>query len=137
MLDETLKIIINGVITILGALGSYGITVIVTYLKKKKEALIQQIGDEKYNANYKIAKEIYYIVEEKFRFLTSTSEEKIKEFDKLLLEKIPQLEQKDLDHLRQTICGEINDEVKKSQILAPAFDDKIDIADIIEIKQNN
>jgi hypothetical protein len=137
MLDEILKIIINGVITILGALGSYGITVIVTYLKKKKEALIQQIGDEKYNANYKIAKEIYYIVEEKFRFLTSTSEEKIKEFDKLLLEKIPQLEQKDLDHLRQTICGEINDEVKKSQILAPAFDDKIDIADIIEIKQNN
>lgn len=130
MLDEILKIIISGVITILGALASYGVTVVVTYLRKKKEALIKQIGNEEYNANYKIAKEIYYRVEEKFRFLTSTSEEKVKEFDKLLLEKIPQLEQKDLDHLRQTICGEINDKVKKSQILAPAFDSKTESADV-------
>lgn len=134
MLDEILKIIISGVITILGALASYGVTVVVTYLRKKKEALIKQIGNEEYNANYKIAKEIYYRVEEKFRFLTSTSEEKVKEFDKLLLEKIPQLEQKDLDHLRQTICGEINDKVKKSQILAPAFNSETDSADVT--KQN-
>lgn len=133
--NEVANIISQGVLSILGALASYGVTVGITYIKKKKEALIKQIGVNQYNEDYKIAQDIYYIVEQQFRFTPQTGEEKKKEFDKLLIEKVPGISQEELDHFRETICGKINSEVKDSQILAPAFDGTKDIADVKEINK--
>ncbi len=42
--NEVANIISQGVLSILGALASYGVTVGIAYLKKKKEAVIKQIG---------------------------------------------------------------------------------------------
>jgi len=112
-------------------LASYFIAVGVTYLKKKKEALITQLGIDKYNENYKLAKDIYYIVEQQFKFIPAAGEQKRKEFDKLLVEKIPGISQEELNHFREAICGKINTEVKDANILAPAFNPNMDSADVV------
>lgn len=131
--NEVLSIISQGVLSILGALASYGITVGIAYLKKKKEAVIKQIGVDQYNEDYKIAQDIYYIVEQQFKFIPQAGEQKRKEFDKMLVEKVPGISQEELDHFRETICGKINSEIKDSKILAPAFDRTKDIADVKDI----
>ncbi|MFL0197253.1 hypothetical protein ACJDU8_17060 [Clostridium sp. WILCCON 0269] len=128
---ELANIIASGVLSILGAVASYGVTVGVAYLKKKKEALIKQIGVDQYNEDYTIAKDIYYIVEQQFKFIPQAGEQKRKEFDKLLLEKIPGISQEELDHFREAICGKINTEVKDAQLLAPPFNPNTDSADVV------
>ncbi len=133
--NEVASIISQGVLSILGALASYGVTVAITYLKKKKEALIKQIGVNQYNEDYTIAQDIYYIVEQQFKFIPQAGEEKRKKFDDLLVEKVPGISQEELDHFRETICGKINSEIKDSQMLAPAFDESKDIADVKEINK--
>lgn len=129
--NEVANIISSGVLSVLGALASYGVAVGVTYLKKRREALIKQLGVDQYNEDYKIAQDIYYIVEQKFKFIPQAGEQKRKVFDKLLVEKIPGISQEKLDHFRETICGKINSEVKETQLLAPAFDPNKDASDIV------
>lgn len=129
--NQLANIIASGVLSILGALASYGVTVGVAYLKKKKEALITQLGIDKYNKKYKLAQDVYYFIEQKFKFIPQAGEQKRKEFDKLLVKKIPGISQEELDHFREAICGKINSEVKDAQLLAPAFDDTKDSADVV------
>ena len=133
--NEVANIISSGVLSVLGALASYGVAVGVTYLKKRREALIKQLGVDQYNEDYKIAQDIYYIVEQKFKFIPQAGEQKRKVFDKLLVEKIPGISQEELDHFRETICGKINSEVKSANILSPAYDKNKDIADIVTINK--
>ncbi|OAA92987.1 hypothetical protein [Clostridium coskatii] len=137
--NEVANIISSGVLSVLGALASYGVAVGVTYLKKKRESLIEQMGVDQYNKDYKIAQDIYYIIEQQFKFIPQAGEQKKKEFDKLLIEKIPGISQEELDHFRETICGKINSAVKDSKLVAPAFDVSKDVADVagtINIKQD-
>ena len=129
-MENVTSIIAQGVLSILGAVASYFIAVGVTYIKKKKESLISQIGVDQYNKDYKFAQDIYYGVEQQFKFIPAAGEQKRKEFDKLLVEKIPEITQEELNHFRETICGKINAEVKGSGILAPAFTEGKDIADV-------
>lgn len=131
--NEVANIISSGVLSVLGALASYGVTVGVTYLKKKRESLINQMGVDQYNKNYKIAQDIYYIVEQQFKFIPQAGEQKRGAFDKLLVEKIPGISQEELNHFRETICGKINSAVKDSKLLAPVFDESKDIADVKDI----
>ncbi|OAA91281.1 hypothetical protein [Clostridium ljungdahlii] len=133
--NEVANIISSGVLSILGALASYGVAVGVTYLKKKREALIKQIGVDQYNKDYKIAQDIYYIVEQQFKFIPQAGEQKKKAFDKLLVEKIPGISQEELDHFRETICGKINSEFKDSKLLAPAFDESKDVSDVMDVNK--
>lgn len=128
--NEALSIILQGVLSILGTLASYGVTLGIAYLKKKKEALIKQMGIEQYNSNYNIGKGIYFAIEQQFKFIPLAGEQKRKAFDTMLLEKIPELKQEDLDHFRESIVGEINSQVNKSNILAPTFDINKDEADV-------
>lgn len=64
------------------------------------------------NQNYIAeAKKIWNIVDENFR-ISATVEEKLKskvdEFNAALLRKFPELGQEDIDNLRQSIAGEVN-----------------------------
>ncbi|EGT3606890.1 hypothetical protein ACSW9O_15965 (plasmid) [Clostridium perfringens] len=57
------------------------------------------------------AKQIWNVVEENFRITESVDKKlssKADEFDKLLLEKFPELSENDVKELRQSIAGEIN-----------------------------
>ena len=133
--NEVANIISSGVLSVLGALASYGVAVGVTYLKKKREALIKQLGADQYNEDYKMAQDIYYIVEQQFKFIPQAGEQKKKEFDELLVEKIPGISQEELNHFRETICGKINSEVVSSKILAPAFDESKDTSDVVSTEK--
>ncbi|MDV3428480.1 MAG: hypothetical protein LIR50_15920 [Bacillota bacterium] len=134
--NQVVSIISGGVLSIFGALASYGITVGVKYIDQKKQALIKQIGNDKYNANFNIAKNIYYEVEQQFRFIPDSGKQKADEFDKLLVKKIPGISQDDLTHFKEAICGKINSEVKDSQILAPAYDETKDNNDVVDINKS-
>ena len=129
LFNGVMNIAVQAVLSILGVVATYLVTVAVSYVSKKREALIKQMGTEEYNTTYSIAKSIYYAVEQQFKHIPAAGEQKRKEFDKLLLEKIPTLTQAELDHFREAICGEINSQIKKAEILAPAIDTKTETAD--------
>ena len=134
-MENVTSTIAQGVLSIAGALASYFIAVGVTYLKKKREALINQLGVEQYNKDYKLAQDIYYGVEQQFKFIPHAGKQKAAEFDKLLTEKVHGITQEELDHFREAIVGKVNTEVKSSNILAPAFVDGKDVADVAQPAQ--
>lgn len=83
----------------------------VAYFSKKRELVNNQIKLEKYKEEINMAKQVWNIVEEKYRiadnldkFITSKADD----FDKLLLDKIPYLTKEQVAELRQTIAGEVN-----------------------------
>jgi hypothetical protein len=135
--NQLITIILNGVLSILGALASYAVTVGIAYLKKKKESLVKQIGVEQYNKCYNIAKDVYYIVEQQFKFIPQAGEQKKKEFDNLLIKKIPGISQEEINHFREAICGKINTELKDSKLAAPVFNSETDSADAQNIIQQD
>lgn len=117
------KIITNEIIpTILGAVavGLTGVLVAVIkslgdvaieYISKKKQVVEQTLKIDKYEEEFKTAKDIWNIVEEKYRItenIENLATKKANEFDKLLLEKIPYLTEKEINEIRQAIAGEIN-----------------------------
>lgn len=134
LFNGVMNIAVQAVLSILGVVATYLVAVVVSYVSKKREALIKQMGTEEYNTTYNIAKSIYYAVEQQFKLIPAAGEQKRKEFDNLLLEKIPTLTQAELDHFREAICGEINSKVKAAKLLekAPAIDTKTEIADPVE-----
>lgn len=134
--NEIADVIVSGVLSILGALASYGVTIGITCLKKKKEELITKVGVDKYNENYKLAQDIYYAVEQKFRFIPAAGDQKRQEFDKVLVEKIPGISQEELNHFRETICGKVNSEVNNSHLLAPAYNPNKDVADVVSTQNS-
>lgn len=134
--NQIANIIASGVLSVLGALASYGVAVGVKYINQKKQALIKQIGDAKYNTNYAIAKNIYYEVEQQFKYIPDAGKQKAVEFDKLLIKRIPGLSQEDLTHFKESICGKINSQIKDSGVLAPAYDETKDNADVVDANKN-
>ncbi|MFL0168307.1 cobalt ABC transporter permease [Candidatus Clostridium helianthi] len=84
---------------------------VVDVLTKKKEQIEQSIKASGHEQDLQTAKEVWNIVEEKFR-ITENAEtllsSKADQFNNLLLQKIPGLTQRNLDDLRQAIAGEFN-----------------------------
>lgn len=80
-------------------------------LSKKKEQIEQVIKRSGHEQDLQTAKEVWNIVEEKFR-ITENSEtllsSKVDEFNNLLLQKILGLSQQNIDDLRQSIAGKVN-----------------------------
>src|SRR5471030_275835 len=99
--------IVGILVTIIKTVGSTAIEV----LAKKKEQIEQAIKSSGHEADLNSAKEVWNIVEEKFRITENVEtllSSKADEFNKLLLTKIPGLTQSNLDDLRQAIAGEAN-----------------------------
>ena len=105
-------------------------SVAVRFLAKKKEVLIGQIGADNYNSTCNILKGVFYAVEQEFKFIPAAAELKRQLFDKLLLSKVSGLTQDEINHFREAICGEINTQLKSTNLLAPAYDPSIDKADV-------
>ena len=120
MSNEIVQIITDALTNILGVVIIYLSTVVVQYFKQKRQALIKQMGNDQYNMYYNIAKSVFYAVEQEYRFMPKSGKEKAERFNSLLMEKIPTLKQEDLDHFREAIVGEINTQIKQSNLLEPA-----------------
>lgn len=117
LINGVVDIVIKSILSILGLTITYLITIGVDYLNKKREEVIEKIGMEQYNKTYNIAKSIYFEVEQQFKFIPQSAEEKRKLFDEMLIKKIPNLKEEDLNHFREAIVGEINSQIKSSNLL--------------------
>lgn len=111
LISQIVPILIACIVGILAVIIKAIGNAIIAFIKVKQEEVIKRIGQAKYAEEIGIAHDIWLIVEEHFRInktIENVTSEKIILFDKLLLEKIPYLTQKDIDFLRQTIAGEFN-----------------------------
>lgn len=82
---------------------------------KVLESKLQKSGlEEKIIKNKQyidVAKQVWNIVEENFRIIESVEKKlssKAYEFDKIMIDKFPELSQADVKELRQSIAGEVN-----------------------------
>lgn len=83
----------------------------IEVLAKKKEEIEQAIKASGHEQDLQTAKEVWNIVEEKFRITENVEtvlSSKTDEFNKLLLKKIPGISQENIDDLRQAIAGQVN-----------------------------
>lgn len=105
----------------------------IQYLSTLRKNAILEYGAKNYNHMFNVATSIYHIVEEEFRDDKGASESKRMLFDHYFQTKFPALSISEISHFRQAVCGEINSEVKKSDLFKPApeFDPSIDEADIV------
>lgn len=77
----------------------------------KAKELKQKYNLNKYTELINTAKDIWYIVEEKYRItenLEELTESKAEMFDRLLLQKVPGLKENQLKEIRQALAGEFN-----------------------------
>ncbi|MBB6622580.1 cobalt ABC transporter permease [Clostridium gasigenes] len=84
---------------------------VIAFLRKNKEVKEQTIKTNGHEDQLRAAKEVWHIVEEKFRIIENVESlinSKADEFDKMLLNKVPSLKKEDLEYLRQTVAGEFN-----------------------------
>lgn len=111
ILNQTLPILIQAIVTILGIIISAIGVVIVKFIQTKKDELILKVGQAKYDQEKAYAIDAWNFVDEHFRIsgiLNVTIGEKISLFDKELLKKVPYLTQDELDSLRLSLGGVIN-----------------------------
>lgn len=120
ILNEIYMVIFKGILIIISGILTAILTSFIDYLGKKRREIIIRVGKEEYNENYRIGKMIYYAVEQKFKNLVGKSQEKREEFDKLISQKIPWLNENDIDLLRESIVGEINKSIEGNSLLEKA-----------------
>lgn len=101
---------------------------ILKLIIKVLESKLQKIGlEEKIIKNKQyidVAKQVWNIVEENFRITESVEKKlssKADEFNKIMLDKFPELTISDISELRQSVAGEVNkgrdDILENSEIL--------------------
>ena len=99
--------IVGVILSIIKSVGD----VTIQYIAKKKEMVEQKLKLDQHEEEIKTAKQIWNIVEEKYRITDNVKDlakSKADYFDKLLLEKIPYLTEEQVKMLRQAIAGEYN-----------------------------
>ncbi|BCZ49425.1 hypothetical protein psyc5s11_54920 [Clostridium gelidum] len=111
LINQIAPIAATAIVAILVAIiKQVGRAAIEFFVTKKKE-VEQNIKINGHEEELNIAKEVWNIIEEKFR-ITENAEQilssKADEFDNLLLQRIPELSAKNLEDLRQAIAGEYN-----------------------------
>ena len=111
LINQIGPVVIAAVIGILGVTIKAVGNVIIELIQKKKEEVEQKLEIGKHQQELETAREVWGMIDEQYR-ITGKVEDLIKskanDFDKLLLAKIPYLTIDEVQDLRQTIAGEIN-----------------------------
>lgn len=111
ILNSILDVVTIGVVGILVSIIKIVGDVIIDYIGKKKEVVEQRLKLDKHVEEVEAAKQVWNIVEEKYRItdnIENLAKSKADMFDKLLLGKIPYLTEDEVKQMRQAIAGEIN-----------------------------
>lgn len=111
VLDPILGAVALGITGVLVAIIKSIGDVIIEYIAKKKQVVEQRLQLDKHVEEVETAKQVWNIVEEKYRItdnITNLAKSKADMFDKLLLEKIPYLTENEVKQMRQALAGEIN-----------------------------
>lgn len=85
--------------------------VAIAYIGKKKETVEHNLQLDKHKADIETAKEVWNIIEEKYRITDNVKElvdSKAQAFDKMLLGKCSYLTEDEIADIRQAIAGEFN-----------------------------
>lgn len=101
-----------GLTTILVAIVGYVAAYAKNYFNKKSALLEQQLGKNETDLLRELAKDVFYIVEQQYKNVPNMANAKMLAFNQLLMQKIPGLTQAQIDHLRESIVGEINSQIK-------------------------
>lgn len=109
-------IAVTAILAVLGVVIKGAGDIVVELLSVKKDEVIAKIGAERYNFYRSVAIDVYNRVEEEFRGQSGAYKQKIKSFDKYMMERIPNLKEEDLAHFRQSVVGNINNEIKGSKL---------------------
>jgi hypothetical protein len=111
LINQIAPIATTAIVAILVAIIKQVGSVAIEFFVTKKKEVEQNIKISGHEEELNTAKEIWNIIEEKFR-ITENAEQilssKADEFDKLLLQRIPELSAQNLEDLRQAIAGEYN-----------------------------
>ncbi|ALB45447.1 hypothetical protein [Clostridium beijerinckii] len=111
LIDQILPIVDTSVVAILAVIIKQVGNSIIDFFIQKKSEISQKIKINEHQEEINTAREVWDIVEEKFRITENATElltSKADEFDKVLMERIPGLSKENLEFLRQTIAGEVN-----------------------------
>ncbi len=111
ILDPILTALTLGIVGVLVAIIKSVGDVTIQYIAKKKEMVEQKLQLDKHTEEIQTAKQVWNIVEEKYRItdnINNLAKSKADEFDKLMLAKIPYLTKDEIADIRQSIAGEIN-----------------------------
>lgn len=110
-INQILPIVDTSVVAILAVIIKQVGNSIIDFFIQKKSEISQKIKINEHQEEINTAREVWNIVEEKFRITENATEiltSKADEFDKVLMERIPGLSKENLEFLRQTIAGEVN-----------------------------
>lgn len=111
LISQIAPIAATAIVTILVAIIKQVGSVAIELLVIKKKESEQKIKASGHEAELNAAKEVWNIIEERFRITENATQilnSKADEFDKVLLQRIPGLSAQNLDDLRQSIAGEYN-----------------------------
>lgn len=111
ILEPILSAVSIGVVGVLVAIIKSVGDVAIEYIGKKKQVIEQRLQLDKHVEEVETAKQVWNIVEEKYRVtdnIKDLAKSKADSFDKILKEKIPYLKDEQIKQLRQAIAGEIN-----------------------------
>ena len=111
LINQIAPIAATAIVAILVAIIKQVGNVAIEFFVTKKKEVEQNIKISGHEEELNTAKEVWNIIEEKFRITENATQilsSKADEFDKLLLQRIPGLSVQNLDDLRQAIAGEYN-----------------------------
>lgn len=97
------NILVQAILAIFGAMATYLTAVLVSYFNKKKELIIKQIGEKKYDSIYKRGRTLFYYLEEHFKDIPKSGDKKKDEFNKCITSTFPELTDNQVDRLREAI----------------------------------
>jgi hypothetical protein len=113
MKEQLLNQLIQFVLSILGLLASYVLTILGQYLSEKKQKMSTEKDRERYNRALEVAKGIYLVLEDEFKDITKAGEEKKAQMEEKLLQLIPELTKEELDAINKQVWNEFNEKVVK------------------------
>lgn len=111
LINQILPIVDTSVVAILAVIIKQVGNSIIDFFIQKKSEISQKIKINEHQEEINTAREVWNIVEEKFRITENATElltSKADEFEKVLMQRIPELSKENLEFLRQTIAGEVN-----------------------------
>ncbi|AQS06148.1 cobalt ABC transporter permease [Clostridium beijerinckii] len=111
LINQILPIVDTSVVAILAVIIKQVGNSIIEFFIQKKSEISQKIKINEHQEEINTAREVWNIVEEKFRITENATElltSKADEFEKVLMQRIPGLSKENLEFLRQTIAGEVN-----------------------------
>lgn len=110
--NQIIQVLIGSVVSILVIVIPALSKLIGKYIKVQLSIAEQKMGTEEYKSNVNMAISFVKIIEERFR-LGEIAEDKLGEFEKLMLDKIPTLTQQQIDELRDLAVSEVDKQIGK------------------------